>query len=109
MSNLLDSHLRRRTTDNFDEQTLVRDRSKIENHIRPHLGTMPVTDITEDDLLDYFELLKAKRRTRRRRVHGQLVEVDEPLLGPSPLRDIHGILNQVFKDAESPRVCWRLV
>lgn len=65
----------------------------IRNHILPAIGSIPIRLLTTEDIEELlFVTLPAKRKTRKNKQTGEMEELDEPLLGSSPLRSIRGIL-----------------
>lgn len=75
---LHDGHIR---PDSYD-----RNIGRIRNHLEDHpVAKKTLGEITTDDLRAYFRHLTNKKNTQ-----------GKPLLGPTPKRSIHGILNQVL-------------
>lgn len=78
----------------IDEHTLRNYRGRIELHLVPHIGHIPLKQLRREQLDTLFrETLPAKRKT----VQGK--ETGEPLLGGSALVNIYVVLNMALKRA----------
>ena len=88
LSDYLDKHL-----EALDVRATTRDgyRRKIENHIRPQLGSRPLAEITRQDLERLYRTLRTKGRTDHMAGAG---------LSPGSVRQVHAILSGAFSEAE---------
>jgi integrase len=88
LGDYLDKHL-----EALDVRATTRDgyRRKIDNHIRPHLGSRPLAEITRQDLERLYRTLRTKGRTDHKAGAG---------LSPASVRQVHAILSGAFSEAE---------
>lgn len=88
LGDYLDQHL-----EALDVRATTRDgyRRKIENHIRPQLGSRPLAEITRQDLERLYRTLRTKGRTDHKAGAG---------LSPASVRQVHAILSGAFAEAE---------
>lgn len=81
-------------------ETLGRDATSIRLHIVPHIGDKPIRLLTTADINTLLlETLPAKRKVLKNPETGLMEEVDEPLLGSSPIRKVRDILSMALKSA----------
>lgn len=67
-------------------------------HVLPALGHLQMWQVEKDDVRDFFQkTLAAKRKMKK--VEGERVKTDEPLLGPSGLRGVYRPLKKMFQYA----------
>jgi integrase len=88
-----------RSIGKVESNTLVRYAGTIENHIKPHIGYVPIRLLDKSALETLlYTTLPAKKKTRKNAA-GESVVTKEPLLGNSPMRKIYDILFQALKMA----------
>ena len=88
--------------------THARDRYRIKNYIRPHFGDVFIEDVSRRDVVAFLDGL-ADLAPKRRERNPQTRELqdhnpDARRLGPSPLRDLHSVLNMLFDHARANEV-----
>lgn len=97
MAELLEAWMEAKKDPSNDDESTLRDSvaaqyaSVIRLHLVPHIGSIPVRQLDSEGLR---ELFKSTLPEKRKVVAGRLT--DMPLLGPSPLRTAHNIINMAL-------------
>jgi integrase len=73
----------------------------VKHHVTPTLGSLPLRLVTKGELNTYFRETLPRKRKQVKNEDGNWVDSEVPLLSPSPIRNIHAILNQAFDEALS--------
>ncbi len=78
--------------------TLKDDQGRLENHILPALGDIPLSELRPRHIRDFVEALKKKKKIRQRRLDGTLVG-EEELIAPRTVLHVYGTLRSMLNDA----------
>ena len=81
-----------------DTETLADDRGRLENHILPAIGDIPLTELRPRQIRDFITALRTKRKLGNRRKDGTLVATEE-LLAPRTVRHVYGTLRAMLNFA----------
>lgn len=79
-------------------ETVADDRGRINNHIVPALGHIPLSELRPKHVQDFIEALKSKRKQGNRRKDGTLVPTDEALASRT-VRHVYATLRVMMNDA----------
>ena len=74
------------------------DQRRLDNHILPALGGVPLADLRPRHIRDFVEKLKTKKKIRQARKDGTLVGVDA-LIAPRTVLHVYGTLRSMLNDA----------
>ena len=81
-----------------DIATLKDDQGRLDNHILPALGDIPLCELRPRHIRDFVEALKKKKKIRQRRLDGTLVG-EEELIAPRTVLHVYGTLRSMLNDA----------
>lgn len=89
--------------DKRDTETVDDDRGRLENHILPVLGDVPLPDLRRRQIQDLIDALGKKKKLGSLLADGTRAPSDE-LLAPRTVRHIHGTLHAVLESAVTDEI-----
>jgi len=84
--------------DSRDTATKGDDEGRLDNHILPVLGDIPLGDLRPRHIRDFIEVLKKKKKLGNLKKNGTRVETDE-LIAPRTVLHVYGTLRAMLNDA----------
>ena len=81
-----------------DTETKKDDEGRLENHILPVLGDIPLGDLRPRHIRDFIDALKKKKKLGNLKKDGTRVEMDE-LIAPRTVLHVYGTLRAMLNDA----------
>lgn len=87
--------------------TLARYKGAVENHIKPHIGFIPIRLLDKRNVENLLYNILPAKKVMRKNKNGELVVTAEPLLGNSPMRKVYDLLHQSLEEAVNDNIIVR--
>jgi integrase len=81
-----------------DTETMKDDKGRLDNHILPVLGDLPLSELRPRHIRDFIDALKKKKKLGNLKKNGKRVECDE-LIAPRTVLHVYGTLRAMLNDA----------